>query len=120
MRVTARVVLSDWPTSNWRGYACDRLGAASPLLKCKPSYESGLLSDTRRIFGRLVQHATIFEMNVELSPPRRPRTKTRPRRATGPRDGQDRDLIVAPRQLKRPAPSSHPDRRAAKCGTLVD
>src|SRR5229473_7334322 len=37
----------------------------------------------------------------KLSPPRRPRTQTQPRPAAGPRDGQDRNLIVAARQLKR-------------------
>src|SRR6266849_489355 len=40
----------------------------------------------------------------ELPPPRRPRTQTRPRPAAGPRDGQDRDLIVAARQSKRSTP----------------
>ena len=34
----------------------------------------------------------------ELSPPRRPRTQTRPRPATGQRDNQSQRLIAAPRQ----------------------
>jgi DNA replication protein DnaC len=59
---------------------------------------------TVAVVDRLVHHATIFEMNVESYPSRRPRTQASPWPAAHPRDNHGECLIAAPRHSIPPLP----------------
>ncbi len=64
-------------------------------------YHLLILDDLAYVTKDQAETSVLFE----LIGARCPRTQTRPRPAADQRDNQDRHLIVAPRQSKRPAPS---------------